>query len=49
MANRRLILLVALVLAGCAPRDGIGDRLLGIDSITNARGQATNQKPAPPP
>ncbi len=49
MAKRSLILLATLVLAGCAPRDGIGDRLLGIDSITNARGQATNQKPAPPP
>lgn len=36
-------------LAGCGPRDKIGDRLIGQDSLTNGRSTLTNQKPQSAP
>jgi hypothetical protein len=46
---KRFLLVASLVvLAGCGPRDKIGDRLLGIDSATNGRSTVTKTAPAPP-
>ncbi len=35
-------------LAGCGPRDKIGDRLLGQDSLSNGRSSVSNQSPKSP-
>jgi hypothetical protein len=40
-------LVVLLVLTACAPRNKIGDRLLGRDSITNGR-QPVSGNPSSP-
>ena len=45
---KRLVVALALVFTGCAPRDKIGDRLLGIDSASNGRSRVTSTAPTPP-
>jgi hypothetical protein len=48
MTARTALLIVTLALAGCGPRNKIGDRLLGQDSATNGRSSFTNSAPAKP-
>ena len=40
---------LALGLAGCGPRNKIGDRYLGRTSITNLTPSVNGHNPAPPP
>src|SRR5262249_35568494 len=42
-------LAVVLALAGCGPRNKLGDRLLGQDSLTDGRSSITNSAPAKSP
>jgi hypothetical protein len=44
-----VLALLAATLIGCGPRNKIGDRLIGQDSVTNGRHSISNQNPAPPP
>lgn len=44
-----LATVLAAAASGCGPRDKIGDRLLGQDSLTNGRSNFTNQQPKPAP
>jgi hypothetical protein len=47
--SRALLVVIAVVLMGCGPRNKIGDRLIDQDSVTNGRHSISNQNPAPPP
>ena len=43
----RVAIAILVLLAGCAPRTRIGDRLINQSSLTNARSTVTGPQPNP--